>query len=62
MDDADRKIPTHEITYARLRDMILYGHLAPGQPRVVRFPDAGEPIAGKVAALGRPPLSYRGEE
>ncbi len=37
-------------------------HLAPGQPRVVRFPDAGEPIAGKVAALGRPPLSYRGEE
>ncbi|MBN2630016.1 MAG: GntR family transcriptional regulator [Rhodobacteraceae bacterium] len=25
-----RKIPTHEITYARLRDMILFGHLEPG--------------------------------
>lgn len=27
----DRKIPTHEVTYARLRDMILYGVLQPGQ-------------------------------
>ena len=26
-----RKIPSHEITYCRLRDMILFGQLAPGQ-------------------------------
>jgi len=26
-----RKIPTHEVTYARLRDMILFGAMAPGQ-------------------------------
>ena len=25
------KVPSHEITYCRLRDMILFGHLAPGQ-------------------------------
>ena len=31
MDAEDRKIPTHEVTYARLRDMILYGVLQPGQ-------------------------------
>lgn len=31
MDADDRKIPTHEVTYARLRDMILYGVLQPGQ-------------------------------
>lgn len=31
-----RKIPTHEITYARLRDMILFGHLAPGQPVTIQ--------------------------
>lgn len=30
MDVESRKIPTHEITYARLRDMVLYGHLEPG--------------------------------
>ncbi|MFN7223464.1 MAG: GntR family transcriptional regulator [Paracoccaceae bacterium] len=30
MDADSRKIPTHELTYARLRDMILFGHLAPG--------------------------------
>lgn len=36
MDDAGRKIPTHEVTYARLRDMILYGHLAPGQPVTIQ--------------------------
>lgn len=27
----DRKIPTHQQTHARLRDMILFGDLAPGQ-------------------------------
>lgn len=32
----DRKIPTHEVTYARLRDMILYGVLAPGQPVTIQ--------------------------
>jgi DNA-binding GntR family transcriptional regulator len=26
-----RKIPTHELTYDRLSEMILFGHLAPGQ-------------------------------
>jgi DNA-binding GntR family transcriptional regulator len=31
-----RKIPNHEATYARLRDMILYGHLAPGQPVTIQ--------------------------
>ena len=35
MDDT-RKIPTHEVTYARLRDMILYGVLAPGQPVTIQ--------------------------
>ena len=35
MDDA-RKIPTHEVTYARLRDMILYGDLQPGQPVTIQ--------------------------
>lgn len=32
----DRKVPTHEVTYARLRDMILYGQLAPGQPVTIQ--------------------------
>ena len=32
----DRKIPTHEVTYSRLRDMILYGVLAPGQPVTIQ--------------------------
>lgn len=27
-----RKVPTHETTYQRLRDMVLFGVLAPGQP------------------------------
>lgn len=27
----DRKVPTHEITYVKLRDMVLTGVLAPGQ-------------------------------
>ena len=31
-----RKIPTHEVTYARLRDMILYGVLQPGQPVTIQ--------------------------
>lgn len=31
MDLADRKIPTHEVTYGQLRDMVLTGRLAPGQ-------------------------------
>lgn len=37
-------------------------HLTPGEARVVRFLDADRPIAGQVAALGRPPLSYRADE
>jgi DNA-binding GntR family transcriptional regulator len=45
MDDDTRKIPSHEVTYARLRDMILYGHLQPGQPvtiqGLIRDLDAG---------------------
>ncbi len=32
----DRKVPSHEVTYSRLRDMILYGHLAPGQPVTIQ--------------------------
>lgn len=36
MDGHNRKIPTHEVTYARLRDMILFGHLAPGQPVTIQ--------------------------
>jgi len=31
-----RKIPTHEVTYARLRDMILFGLLQPGQPVTIQ--------------------------
>ncbi|MCW1917696.1 GntR family transcriptional regulator [Rhodobacter sp. KR11] len=31
-----RKIPTHEVTYVRLRDMILFGSLAPGQPVTIQ--------------------------
>ena len=31
-----RKIPTHEVTYARLRDMILFGQLQPGQPVTIQ--------------------------
>lgn len=30
-DDSPRKVPTHEIIYCRLRDMILFDQLAPGQ-------------------------------
>lgn len=36
MDKTGRKIPDHEITYARLRDLILFGHLAPGQPVTIQ--------------------------
>ena len=37
MDDiAARKVPTHEVTYGRLRDMILFGHLEPGQPVTIQ--------------------------
>ena len=31
-----RKIPTHEVTYARLRDMILFGLLEPGAPVTIQ--------------------------
>jgi DNA-binding GntR family transcriptional regulator len=43
MDADTRKIPSHEVTYARLRDMILFGHLAPGQPVTIQ---------GLIADLG----------
>lgn len=29
-------MPSHEVTYLRLRDMILYGQLAPGQPVTIQ--------------------------
>ncbi len=35
-DDSARKIPSHELTYGRLRDMILYGLLEPGQPVTIQ--------------------------
>ncbi|MES2845077.1 MAG: GntR family transcriptional regulator [Pseudomonadota bacterium] len=45
MDDDTRKIPSHEVTYGRLRDMILFGKLEPGQPvtiqGLIRDLDAG---------------------
>ncbi len=45
MNAEDRKIPTHELTYGRLRDMVLYGALEPGQPvtiqGLIRDLDAG---------------------
>ncbi|MEO6298242.1 MAG: GntR family transcriptional regulator [Paracoccaceae bacterium] len=31
-----RKVPTHEVTYTRLRDMILFGVLQPGQPVTIQ--------------------------
>lgn len=43
MDDRARKIPTHETTYSVLRDMILFGRLAPGQPVTIQ---------GLIAELG----------
>jgi DNA-binding GntR family transcriptional regulator len=45
MDADTRKIPSHEVTYGRLRDMVLFGHLLPGQPvtiqGLIRDLDAG---------------------
>lgn len=34
--DTLRKVPSHEATYLRLRDMILFGRLAPGQPVTIQ--------------------------
>ncbi|MCU9847158.1 GntR family transcriptional regulator [Defluviimonas sp. WL0024] len=34
--ESPRKVPSHEITYCRLRDMILFGQLAPGQPVTIQ--------------------------
>ena len=36
MAEDSRKIPTHEVTYVRLRDMILFGELEPGQPVTIQ--------------------------
>ncbi len=36
MNSDSRKIPAHEIVYTRLRDMILYGILEPGQPVTIQ--------------------------
>lgn len=41
MTDDTRKVPTHETTYARLRDMILFGMLEPGQPVTIQGLTAG---------------------
>ncbi len=41
MTDDSRKIPTHEVIYARLRDMILFGVLEPGQPVTIQGLTAG---------------------
>ncbi|WP_413867630.1 GntR family transcriptional regulator [Albidovulum sp.] len=35
-DDSHRKVPSHEVTYCRLRNMILFGQLAPGQPVTIQ--------------------------
>ncbi|MFA9231963.1 MAG: GntR family transcriptional regulator [Microgenomates group bacterium] len=43
MNEENRKIPTHEVTYTKLRDMILYGKLEPGQPVTIQ---------GLIAELG----------
>jgi DNA-binding GntR family transcriptional regulator len=36
MQDGARNIPSHEVTYAQLRDMILFGILEPGQPVTIQ--------------------------
>ena len=36
MDAETRKIPSHEVTYGTLRDMVLFGHLEPGQPVTIQ--------------------------
>lgn len=45
MQQHDRKIPNHEVTYGRLRDMVLFGRLQPGQTvtiqGLIRDLDAG---------------------
>lgn len=41
MTEDSRKIPSHEVTYARLRDMILFGVLEPGQPVTIQGLTAG---------------------
>lgn len=43
MPDDARKVPSHELTYVRLRDMVLFGALAPGQPVTIQ---------GLIADLG----------
>jgi DNA-binding GntR family transcriptional regulator len=43
MPDDARKIPSHEVTYAQLRDMVLFGVLEPGQPVTIQ---------GLIADLG----------
>ena len=30
------KLPSHEVTYRRIRDMVLFGELAPGQPVTIQ--------------------------
>jgi DNA-binding GntR family transcriptional regulator len=35
-EDQARKIPTHEVVYCQLRDMILFGQLAPGEPVTIQ--------------------------
>ena len=34
--DSPRKVPTHEIAYWRLRDMILFGQIPPGRPVTIQ--------------------------
>ena len=36
MPESARKIPIHELTYERLRDMVLFGELEPGQPVTIQ--------------------------
>jgi DNA-binding GntR family transcriptional regulator len=36
MTDDARKVPSHELTYVRLRDRVLFGTLAPGQPVTIQ--------------------------
>jgi DNA-binding GntR family transcriptional regulator len=36
MKDDLRKVPSHETTYARLRDGVLFGHWAPGAPVTIQ--------------------------
>jgi DNA-binding GntR family transcriptional regulator len=52
---ANRKVPSHEVTYARLRDMILFGHLAPGQPVTIQglIPNLGAGMTPVREAIRR---------